>query len=342
MKDHMKRLVRVLRPALLAATTLLAAPVAEAALQKVLFCVYDPLGTRGEAFGMARDQALVAGQWGIDMQLRAYTDERVAAEDFKAGHCDGVAITTIRARQFTPFVGSIDSVGALPTPRHMRLLLEALANPKLAPRMVTDDIEVAGVIPMGPAYVMVIDRRIDSVEKAAGKKVAVLELDKAQARIVQRLGAQPVLSDLSNFAGKFNNHQVDVLVAPVLLYKPMELHKGVGTKGAIYRFPLGQISATLLIHRKRFPAGYGQQSRSYIRTQVDKAFAIVSRAEKEIPEAQWMSITPADQARYVQLMREARDQLAAEGLYDADMMRLLRNIRCKVTPANPECAVGMR
>lgn len=328
--------------ALLALPLSILSAVAATALPTPTFCVYDPLGTHGEAFGMARDQALVARQWGVDLRLRAYTDERVAAEDFKAGQCDGVALTTIRARQFSPFVGSIDSVGALPGQRHMRLLLEALADPRLGAKMVTGDYEVAGVIPMGAAYVMVTDRRIDSVEKAAGKKVAVLDIDKAQAKIVQRLGAQPVASDLSNFAGKFNNHQVDVLVAPVLLYAPLELDKGVGTKGAIYRFPLGQISATLLIHRDRFPEGYGQKSRAYVRTQADKAFAIVDKAERDIPASRWLSLSPADEARYVQMMREAREQLTAEGIYDAGMMKLLRNIRCKVDPAAAECAVALK
>ncbi|MES2918274.1 MAG: putative solute-binding protein [Pseudomonadota bacterium] len=337
----MSSIIRCIRPALFSLAALLA-PAAASALTPVTVCVYDPLGTHGEAFGMARDQALVARQWGVDMTLRAYTNEGIAAEDFKAGQCDGAALTTIRARQFSAFAGSIDSVGALPTQRHMRLLLAALANPKLAPRMVSDNYEVAGVIPMGPAYVMVIDRRIDSVEKAAGKKVAVLDIDRAQAKIVQRLGAQPVASDLSNFAGKFNNHQVDVLVAPVLLYKPLELHKGIGTKGAIYRFPLGQISATLLIRRDRFPAGYGQQSRAYVLTQADKAFAIANRAEREIPAAHWLSLSAPDEARYVVMMAEARQQLTAEGIYDADMMRLAQNIRCKLEPARGECAGARR
>jgi hypothetical protein len=208
--------------------------------------------------------------------------------------------------------------------------------------MVHEGYEVAGVVPMGPAYVMVTDRRIDSVEKAAGKKVAVLDIDKAQAKIVQRLGAQPVASDLSNFAGKFNNGQVDVLVAPLLLYKPLELYKGVGSKGAIYRFPLGQITATLVIRKERFPAGYGQKSRAYVLTQADKAFAIADRAEREVPPAQWLSLSPADEARYVQMMAEARVQLTAEGVYDADMMRLTRNIRCRVDPAGAECALAVR
>lgn len=337
----MMRTIRLLAPLLLAALPGLAAaaPPPAAALKKATFCIYDPLGTRGDAFSIAQDHALVARSWGVDMRLKPYTDERVAAEDFKAGLCDGVAITTIRARQFNPFVGSIDSVGAIPSVTHMRLLLEALANPKLAPRMVHAGYEVVGVVPMGAAYVLVNDRRIDSVEKAAGKKVAVLDIDKAQAKIVQRLGAQPVASDLSNFAGKFNSRQVDVLVAPVVLYEPLELYRGVMPKGAIYRFPLGQISATLVIRAERFPAGFGQKSRQHVLREMQKAFDVAIRAEKAIPDAHWMTLSPADEARYLKMMREARIQLMQEGVYDRDMLRLLKAIRCRVEPGNAECAL---
>lgn len=306
---------------------------------KVTFCIYDPLGTHGDAYGMAQDQALVARSWGVDMVLKAYTDERVAAEDFKAGFCDGVAITTIRARQFSPFIGSIDSIGALPSINHMRTLEEVLANPKMAEHMINGRYEVVGVIPMGAAYVMVTDRSIDTVEKAAGKRVAVLDLDKAQAKIVQALGAQPVASDLSNFAGKFNNHQVDILVAPIILYSPMELYKGVGTKGAIYRFPLGQISATMLIHRDKFPTDFGQKCRRYVLSQMDKAFTLIDKAEKNVPKNQWMSLPPADEARYFRMMRDARIMLTKEGIYDRNMMKLLKNVRCKREPGNSECVL---
>ncbi len=304
---------------------------------QVNFCVYDPLGARGDAFSQATDQALAAKRWGVDMKLRAYTDERVAAEDFKAGVCDGVAITTIRARQFNPFIGSIDSIGAIPSSQHMRLLEEALAHPKMTNYLRDERYEVAGIIPMGPAYVLVRDRRINSVEKAAGKRVAVLDLDKAQAKIVQQLGAQPVASDITNFAGKFNNKQVDILVAPLVLYKPLELYKGIGHEGAIYRFPLGQVTAALIIRHDRFPADFGQKSRSYVLSQLDKAFSLINRVEKEVPTQHWMDLSAPDQERYHKMMREARIQLTRDGVYDKNMMKLLKNVRCRVEPGNAEC-----
>ncbi|MFX4729001.1 putative solute-binding protein, partial [Acinetobacter baumannii] len=81
--------------------------------------------------------------------------------------------------------------------------------------------EVVGIAPLGAAYVMVRDRAINSVETAAGKKVAVLEWDRSQAKMVQQMGAQPVASDITNFASKFNNGQVDIIAAPAVAFKPL-------------------------------------------------------------------------------------------------------------------------
>jgi hypothetical protein len=106
--------------------------------------------------------------------------------------------------------------------------------------MVNGPYEVAGIVPLGAAYVFVNDRKIDSIEKAAGKKIAVLEWDKSQARMVQQLGAQPVASDITNFAGKFNNGQVDIIVGACRsLQAAGALQRDSETKGAVYRFPAG-------------------------------------------------------------------------------------------------------
>jgi hypothetical protein len=72
------------------------------------FCVYDIAGNSGDLSRYANDLALYAKKWNVNAKIKAYTDERVAAEDFKAGQCDGVALSTLRAKQFNRFIGSID------------------------------------------------------------------------------------------------------------------------------------------------------------------------------------------------------------------------------------------
>lgn len=311
----------------------------------ITFCIFDILGTKGDAFSYAKDLTLEAKKWNVNATLKAYTDERIAAEDFKAGQCDGVAISTMRAKQFNFFIGSIDSPGSLPTFKHVRELIATLANPKVNALLASGPYQVAAVIPLGAAYVMVNDRQINSIEKAAGKKVAVLDFDKAQAKIVQNLGAQPVASDITSFGGKFNNGQVDVIAAPAIAYRPLELYRGLGTKGAIFRFPLAQITATILVRRDKFKdvPDFDDRMlmmRQYAASKLDLVEKIVAKGEADIDPKYWMDLSKADQDKYVRLMREVRISMTKEGFYDKRMMSLLKKIRCHNDPGNLECTLN--
>ncbi len=307
-----------------------------------VLCVWDPMGAQGDGFNTMRDYTLPAKSWGpgVNITLRPYTDERVATEDFKAGQCDGVLITGLRARQFNQFVGSIDSVGAIPSYTHMRDVIDLLANPKLAPNMVSGNYEIAGAVPIGAGYIFVNDRSINELSKAAGKKIAVFDWDKSQAEMVKMIGAQPVSADVTTFAGKFNNGQVDIVVAPIFAYKPMELYKGLGTKGAIARFPTIQITFQLVIHKDRFPPGFGQKSRQYIANQVPRFFGMIRNTEREVDPKYWMHVPLSDRGGYEKIMRELRIHLTKAGFYDKRMMTLLKRVRCKREPDAAECTLS--
>lgn len=334
--------------ALLAAVSGFLVPQAVAApgqpakpLTVVKTCIFDPGGASGPGYQMAKDQALEARKWGIDLQLQAFIDERIAAESFRVGQCDAVNMSSLRARQFVKFAGSIDAIGGLMSYQQVNDMVQLLAKPNVANLLVSGDYEVAGIVPLGAAYVMVNDRAINSVEKAAGKKVAVLEWDHSQAKLVQAMGAQPVASDISNFFGKFNNGQVDIIACPAIAYKPLELYKGIGTKGAIYRFPLVNVTGTFLIRRSKMPQGVniGQLAREYIAAQVPKAFEAIHQAEKDIPADKWMDLSPEDKERYTKMMREARIMLTNDGVYDPRTMKILKRIRCTRDPSNYECTL---
>ncbi len=311
-------------------------PVHATAAQTV--CVWDILGAQGDVYGVMRDYALAATRMGATVTLRVETDERVAAENFKAGQCDAVVVTGMRGAQFNKFSGSLDSLGAIPSNEVLKRAFATLANPALAPRLTQGKYEVAGVMPMGAAYLFVKSRSINHVDKLAGQKIAVFDYDRAQARMVQRIGAQPVSSDISNFGAKFNNNAVDIIGAPAAAYKPLELEKGLGRDGAVIRFPVLQLTIQMYIDKSKFPEGFGQKSRAWFNTQFDRAMGLVEKAERDIPAARWMDLPPADREGYVVLMREARIDLANSGFYDKTMMSLLRRIRCQVTPGDAECS----
>ena len=303
-------------------------------------CVFDLLGTAGESYAMMKDYALAAKQWGANVTLKPYTDERVAAEDFKAGQCDGVSLTGMRGRQFNAFTGSIDAIGAVPSNAMAKVVMSLLAKPQLAADMVNGDYEVAGVVPLGSAFLLVNDRSINTLAKAAGKKIAVLDYYKAQAKLVQKVGAQPVSADVTTFGGKFNNGQVDIIAAPAIAFKPLELHKGLGAKGAVVRFPIAQVSGNVIIRKSKFPEGFGQKSREWVASQLPRAMNIIGKTEAEIAAKFWMDIPANDKIGYVKLMRESRIDLTKEGIYNKKMMSLLKKVRCQQDSSSFECALN--
>lgn len=328
------------------AMSVVALPMAQAAKPK--FCIYDPLGTAGEGYRAAKDYVVAMQKVGFDIDIKSYLDERVAVEDFRTGQCDGVMATALRTRPFNPMAASMDTVGAATIVRKgkidfdgsmevVRRFIQTLSSPKAAPIMREGNYEVVGIIPLGAVYPFVNDRAIDTLEKAAGKRVAAFDYDKAQALLIQRVGARPVSVDVTNFSAMFNNNNVDVIMAPSIVYKPLELHKGIGTKGGVGRFPLTIITYQMVIRADRFPATYGQKSRDYVFDNFDTVLEVVKRADKDIPEKLWIDPTPADNERYVTIMREGRIEMAEKGLYDKKGLKLIKKIRCSVYPEASDC-----
>ena len=80
-----------------------------AAAQKL--CVYDLLGTAGDMNNMAKDFAVHASREGVKLEVKSYTDERVATEDLLAGQCDALMATGFRTRRFNSVAGSLDALG---------------------------------------------------------------------------------------------------------------------------------------------------------------------------------------------------------------------------------------
>ncbi|AXY55270.1 hypothetical protein CDG60_00790 [Acinetobacter chinensis] len=306
---------------------------------KQVMCVFDLVGKSGDVYTLMKDYQLAAKNWGADIELRVGQNEAVIAEDFKAGKCDAISVTGMRGRQFNEFTGSLDAIGAIPDLNLAVKVMQGLASPTFAKYMVNGKYEVAGVIPVGDAFLMVNDRSINTVAKAAGKKIAVLDYDQAQKIMVQQIGAQAVSADVTNFGAKFNNGQVDIIGAPAAVFKPLELHKGLGTKGAIVNYPILQVTGNLIIRPEKFPAGYGQKSRDWVKTQLPRAFTILGKMKSDIPAKYWMEVPAADKPGYQKMMRESRVDLTKRGVYDKRMMKLLWQFRCKQDPKNFECSM---
>jgi hypothetical protein len=317
------------------------------AAQKI--CVYDLLGAAGDLFNMSKDYAVAMQKYGATIELKGYTDERVATEDFRTGQCDAVIATAFRTRQFNAVAGSIDTLGATTIVRDgridiagsydvVRTIIRTYADPAANKLMVEGPYEIGGITPLGAAYPVVNDRKINTVEALAGKRIASFDYDKAQAVMIQRIGAQPVSADITNFSTKFNNGAVDMIAAPTMAYKPLELYKGIGKNGAISRFPIMILTYQVVLNRSKFPDGFGEKSREYWSSQFDRSLQLIKQADASIPPGTWMELSAENSFKYTLMLRESRIDIAQKGLYDKRGLKVIKKIRCKINPADPECA----
>ena len=346
-RPPMPRSTLILRLALAACLPVAAPPAHAQAIQKA--CVYDMVGTAGIFYNIAKDYALQMQRHGGNILLRAYTDERAATEEFRAGRCDILMATAFRTRQFVPIPGAIDALGATTILRDGRIDMpasyevvnrasQAFASPAATKLVNNGDYEFGGMLVAGAAYPMVNDRRLDTIEALAGKRIAAFDYDPAQAEMIRRIGAKPVPAAIETFAAKFIGGAVDMVGAPAVAWGPMDLQKGVGRNGGVTRFPLLTLTYQVVLRRDRFPSGYGQKSREYWLPHFEGTQTLIYNAERSIPAATWMELTPENSVRYSLMLREARIEMAAQGLYNKRGLRILKKIRCSINPRDTECA----
>ena len=328
----------------LALSTLALLGLSSATQAKQDICVFDLLGKAGESYKMMEEWALAAKNWNTDVQLISYQSEELADKDFKSGKCDAVYITTMRARQYNKFAGSIDALGGIPNNAIALKAITFVLDKRNVKRLKTtidgEEIEIGGIGQIGPAYIFVNDRAINTIEKGRGKKFAVLSYDKAQIAMVERVGAIPVPSDISNFVKKFNTGEVPMVGAPAYAFKPLEMEKGLGTKGALMNFPVLNVTADLVYRSQKFPAAFGNESRAWFIKQLPRQFNMIKRLEESIPAKYRMNLSKADTEKYQKLLRDGRMDLTKQGVYDPTMMSVLKRARCTVDRTNFECSLS--
>jgi ABC-type amino acid transport substrate-binding protein len=338
---------------MLAAVALVAGTlgVTASAQAKTLMCVWDVAGKTGDVYAQATDYAVAMQKNGVDLELKSYVDERVAIEDFRSGQCDGVIATAFRTRQFNAVAGSLDSIGSTTIVKNnkvdidasyevVRKVIQIFTDPKAGKLMVEGNYEIGGIFPLGAAYPIVRDRKINSVEALSGKKIAAFDYDKAQGLMIQRIGAQPVSVDVTNIGTKFNNGIVDMVTLPAVAYKPLELYKGIGKTGGIGRFPIMIPTVQIVVNKTKFPEGFGEKSRQYWFAQFDRALSIIQTAEKGIPAAMWDELPAESIPKYVLMFRESRIEIAKQGLYNKVGLNIIKKARCSINPSDAECASG--
>lgn len=310
-------------------------------VSKNIMCLFDPVGKGGDMYALLKDFRTQALGWGVDLELKAFDNESVIIDSFKAGKCDAIAVTGMKMRAFNKFTSTVEAVGALPEYMDVRAVFDALSRPELAKYMRQGEYEVAGVMPVGNVYTFVRERKW--VEEGLqdnfqGKKVSVFEGDSVSYEMIRSMGANPVMVNTTTFAGKFNNGAVDITFSPAVAYEPFELYKGLKPNGGIVRHPLIQLTFQMVIRHEKFPADFAAKARQAAYDKMGYAMQYVHLTEKRIPEEQWVEPLLREQGAMNEMMRQARLKLRTEGIYDGNMLKLMRKIRCRRDPRHFECA----
>jgi hypothetical protein len=325
-------------------------------LEERTFCIWDPVGRNGPVMAFYSDLIPKAQSWGLSIKFVAYTDEKVAAAEFKAGQCEAVLLSAILSRQFVKFGGTMDAIGAITSQKGLELVIGTLARPRAGQLMTQGNYEVVATFPVGSMFAFVNDRSIDSIDDFAGKKMAILNGDPQAKKFADLAGASQFNVSLTTFAGQFNNGNVDILLMPALAYNTFELYKGLGTKGGIidYRLYYGMLQT--IAKRDKFPdictrnpktrkrecVSFGHKMRRYILTRMDAMEKMVKDAEEEIPSKYWIDISQFTKDEIDHFSKRVRMALKADKVNHPTALKLLWKIRCRLDRSRGECAANAK
>ena len=304
----------------------------------VKFCVWDPVGRTGPFMNFFKGTVAEAFRWGYDLQMEAYTDESVAANDFKSGQCDAVLLTNILAKDFLPFTGAFGAPGGIRSLDELKTLSASLNNPKAKELITHNDYELGGLYPIGEIYTFVQDRSKTRIEDVSGRKVSILNNDVASMKFVEMVGASPVHTSLATWAGQFNNGNVDVMFAPALAYNTFELYKGLGEQGGIIDHSILYAVMEVVVNSKRAPDGLADHMRQHALTRFDELENTVTQAFSEIPAKYWVNLEDGKREEYEDMIKKVRLSLRDEKVYDQKAISILWKIRCKYDPSAKECS----
>ncbi|MGM0562888.1 MAG: putative solute-binding protein [Pseudomonadota bacterium] len=301
------------------------------------FCVFDPVGRTGDIYTTARDIATDFLPLGVRLQLYPYSTESAAKADFRSGLCDAVILTGFAAREYNTFTTTAEAWGGLYDFESAWLLLSTLTRPELAPLFMQDGYEVASIFPAGGLYAIMADKEWTSPEDVQGKPTFAVRDEPTGEAFAEAVGVNRVYGDTTNFAAKYVRNNVDVTFSPSAVIPALELDRAMEMRGGgLIDMPMAFLTLQIIIRPENFPEGFGQAAREQSLSYYERIHELVTKAERKIDPYR-IDLTEAEADRWQGIAEGVRDDLAAQGIYDARMLKLLKRIRCHVSPERGEC-----
>lgn len=306
-------------------------------LKPLKMCAFMLMGESGPEAQYFRDYQAAALNWGAKIEIKPYMSEKVVVEELKTGACDMANMSSISARSFNKFTGTLDAPAAIPTYDHLKMVLGILSKPSAEKYMRVGDYEIVGIQPAGAIFLFSNDRNVKSLADLAGKKMAVLDSMPELTKLVTDIGMTPVSSTLTNVFQKFNNKVVDIAGGPAIVYEIMELHKGLEPNGGILSEPIVQGTVQFVARHENLPEGFAQKSRAFFYQNFDESIKLIRTAEENVPKKWWLPLPEDQRDMYNTQTRSIRLSFREQNIYDSKMLTLLRKIRCKQQPTLAEC-----
>ncbi|CBL43592.1 RND type efflux pump involved in aminoglycoside resistance [gamma proteobacterium HdN1] len=306
----------------------------------ITMCAFTFMGEGGPEHQALLDYQTAALSWGVKLTLKPYINEKIVAEELKSGVCDIANMSSVQARNFNKFTGTLDAPASMPTYKHLQMIMGTISKPNAAKYMRNGDYEVIGIQPAGQVYLFMNDRSIQGLSDMAGKKIGILDTMPEMRELVTGLGMTPVSSTMTNMFQKFNNGATDITGGPAIVYDLMELHKGIGTKGGILSVPLIQSNNQFVARWSKLPEGFAQKSREFFVNNFDKNLAVIRTAEDKIPKNLWVSLPDSRMGEYDLQTRNIRLKFRSQNIYDAKMLTLMRKVRCQLDATLGECTAA--
>lgn len=302
-------------------------------------CVWDVLGKQGPIYASAIDQKLRLKHYGITIEVEAYTDEQQVVDKLKSGHCDTSVMSGAKAREFNDFTGSIEALGGVPTKQHMKYLLQVLSSARAHKKMVQGNYHVVGIIPIGFNYLFTHDGKQPTLDRSLNskRKASVVDTDVSHNAFFKHFEIDTVSwESTAAAAGAYNLAEADLFMAPLVAYNMFNL--GTGLKhGSIIDFPLSQMTLQVVARLDTIPMEVGQFLREDMFLKLNLFYREVEKNSREVPKKQMYKLSKRDEGILGQKIALVREQAAKENGYNSSMLRLQKNIRCKIDKSHQEC-----
>ena len=217
------------------------------------------------------------------------------------------------------------------------MLLATINSPKLRPALQQDNYEIAAILPVGPMYAFVNDRKITDLRGFRRKRISALNADVQTKKLAEVTGASSLDTTISDFADLFKQRTIDIVLMPALAYNAFELEHALRNKGGVIdiRFFNGMLQA--ISNRQKVGDAFSIELRRYMLSRIKDIFKLIRIAEEDIPEHYWIRTDPSLKTELEWLFKDIRLELMFENKLDEKALKLLWKIRCKTDARHPEC-----